>query len=231
MIGDLQPVRLKRYNPGGWSECFGAAPNSTLSTDASEVRSGTTVGLQVPWRTPWWLGYWDAVRERYGALCVRGGMCLRVFDGKAARSRVTTFAYWDPAGRAFDMVIAPRPAIESTLSPVRPRRVCRCIGLRTSPLWPCAWWCSPIDMLLLPPLVVGFGTGYTLAGRSWPGWAGAVEALLPVALSWVGYSLAMALFADIASRLFILWFAVIPAVAGLRQLRRKRRPAAPLTLW
>ena len=64
VIGDLQPVRLKRYNPGGWSECFGAAPNSTLSTDASEVRSGTTVGLQVPWRT---LCGWDT-----GTLFVNG---------------------------------------------------------------------------------------------------------------------------------------------------------------
>jgi hypothetical protein len=75
-----------------------------------------------------------------------------------------------------------------------------------------------------PALVVGYATGYALTRRSLPlAGAGAVEALLPFAL-WVGYPLATAILAVIAYRLFNLWFAVIPAIAGLRQLRRKRRP-------
>ncbi len=76
-----------------------------------------------------------------------------------------------------------------------------------------------------PTLVVGYATGYTLTRRSLPlAGAGAVEALLPFALNWVGYPLATAVLAVIAYRLFNLWFAVIPAVFGLRQLRRKQRP-------
>ena len=61
--------------------------------------------------------------------------------------------------------------------------------------------------------------------------AGAVEALLPVALSWVGYSLAMALFADIAYRLFILWFRLSLPSPDFDSCDAKRRPAAPVTLW
>jgi uncharacterized membrane protein YbhN (UPF0104 family) len=76
-----------------------------------------------------------------------------------------------------------------------------------------------------PALVVGYATGYALTRRSLPlAGAGAVEALLPFALSWVGYPLATAILAVAAYRLFNLWFAVLPAIAGLRQLRRKRPP-------
>jgi len=74
-----------------------------------------------------------------------------------------------------------------------------------------------------PAIVVGYATGYALTRRSLPlAGAGAVEALLPFALTWVGYPLATSILAVIAYRSFNLWFAVIPAVAGLRQLRRKR---------
>ena len=74
-----------------------------------------------------------------------------------------------------------------------------------------------------PAIVVGYATGYALTRRSLPlAGAGAVEALLPFALTWVGYPLATAILGVIAYRLFNLWFAVIPAVAGLRQLRHKR---------
>jgi uncharacterized membrane protein YbhN (UPF0104 family) len=80
-----------------------------------------------------------------------------------------------------------------------------------------------------PALVVGYATGYVLTRRSLPlAGAGAVEALLPFALMWVGYPLPTAILAVITYRLFNLWFAVIPAVAGLRQLRRQRRPAVGL---
>jgi uncharacterized membrane protein YbhN (UPF0104 family) len=74
-----------------------------------------------------------------------------------------------------------------------------------------------------PALILGYATGYALTRRSLPlAGAGAVEALLPFALSWVGYPLATAILAVIAYRLFNLWFAVIPAIAGLRQLRARR---------
>jgi uncharacterized membrane protein YbhN (UPF0104 family) len=79
-----------------------------------------------------------------------------------------------------------------------------------------------------PAIIVGYATGYALTRRSLPlAGAGAVEALLPFALTWIGYPLATSILAVIAYRLFNLWFAVIPAVAGLRRLRRKRRAPRP----
>jgi uncharacterized membrane protein YbhN (UPF0104 family) len=82
-----------------------------------------------------------------------------------------------------------------------------------------------------PAIVVGYATGYALTRRSLPlAGAGAVEALLPFALTWVGYPLATAILAVIAYRIFNLWFAVIPAAAGLRQLRQSQqeeRPSSP----
>jgi uncharacterized membrane protein YbhN (UPF0104 family) len=78
-----------------------------------------------------------------------------------------------------------------------------------------------------PALIVGYATGYVLTRRSLPlGGAGVVEAALPFALSWVGYPFATAVLAVVAYRTFNLWFAVVPAIAGLRQLRRKQSPAA-----
>jgi uncharacterized membrane protein YbhN (UPF0104 family) len=81
-----------------------------------------------------------------------------------------------------------------------------------------------------PAIVVGYAAGYALTRRSLPlAGAGAVEALLPFALTWVGYPLATAILGVIAHRLFNLWFAVIPAVAGMRQLRHQQeeRPDSP----
>jgi uncharacterized membrane protein YbhN (UPF0104 family) len=73
-------------------------------------------------------------------------------------------------------------------------------------------------------LVVGYATGYALTRRSLPiAGAGAVEALLPFALSWVSLPLASAVLAVFAYRLFNLWLPVLPAVAGMAHLRR--RPA------
>lgn len=70
-------------------------------------------------------------------------------------------------------------------------------------------------------LIVGYSTGYALTRRSLPlSGAGAVEAMLPFALSWVSVPLAEAVLAVLAYRAFNLWFAVGPAAAGLRYLRR-----------
>ena len=70
-------------------------------------------------------------------------------------------------------------------------------------------------------LVVGYATGYALTRRSLPlSGAGAVEALLPFALSWVSVPLAEAVLAVLAYRAFNLWFAIGPATAALRYLRR-----------
>jgi len=70
-------------------------------------------------------------------------------------------------------------------------------------------------------IIVGYSTGYALTRRSLPlSGAGAVEALLPFALSWVSVPLAEAVLAVLAYRAFNLWLAVGPAAAGLRYLRR-----------
>ena len=47
-----------------------------------------------------------------------------------------------------------------------------------------------------------------------------MEALLPFALSWVSVPLAEAVLAVLAYRAFNLWFAIGPATAALRYLRR-----------
>jgi uncharacterized membrane protein YbhN (UPF0104 family) len=75
-------------------------------------------------------------------------------------------------------------------------------------------------------LIVGYSTGYALTRRSLPlSGAGAVEALLPFALSWVSVPLTEAVLAVLAYRAFNLWLAVGPAAAGLRYLRRQPNPA------
>ncbi|HEY2740909.1 MAG TPA: hypothetical protein VGI69_01860, partial [Gaiellaceae bacterium] len=51
--------------------------------------------------------------------------------------------------------------------------------------------------------------------------AGAVEALLPFALVWVGYSLSAAVLAVFAYRVFNLWLPLGPAAVGLYHLRRR----------
>ena len=75
-------------------------------------------------------------------------------------------------------------------------------------------------------LIVGYATGYALTRRSLPlGGAGAVEALLPFALSWVSVHLAAAVLAVLVYRIFNVWLVIAPAAAGLRHLRRARRTA------
>jgi uncharacterized membrane protein YbhN (UPF0104 family) len=76
----------------------------------------------------------------------------------------------------------------------------------------------------IPAVVVGYATGYALTRRTLPlAGAGAVEALLPFALLWVGYPLASAVLAVFAYRVFNLWLPLGPAAAALFALRR--RPA------
>jgi len=86
-------------------------------------------------------------------------------------------------------------------------------------LWAClhafAHGAPNVELLLL-----GYATGYALTRRTLPlGGAGAVEALLPFALSWTGVPLAAAVLAVFTYRIFNFWLPVLPAVVGLRSLR------------
>jgi uncharacterized membrane protein YbhN (UPF0104 family) len=71
-------------------------------------------------------------------------------------------------------------------------------------------------------VVVAYATGYALTRRTLPlAGAGAVEALLPFALVWVGYSLSAAVLAVFAYRVFNLWLPLGPAAVGLYHLQRR----------
>jgi hypothetical protein len=73
----------------------------------------------------------------------------------------------------------------------------------------------------VPAVVVGYATGYALTRRTLPlAGAGAVEALLPFALHWVGYPLAAGVLAVFAYRVFNLWLPIVPAAAAIFALRR-----------
>jgi uncharacterized membrane protein YbhN (UPF0104 family) len=73
-------------------------------------------------------------------------------------------------------------------------------------------------------ITVGYATGYALARRALPlAGAGAVEALMPFALTWVGFPLAPSILAVIAYRVFNLWLPMIPAVISLRHLEGQDR--------
>jgi uncharacterized membrane protein YbhN (UPF0104 family) len=81
-------------------------------------------------------------------------------------------------------------------------------------------------------VVVGYATGYALTRRTLPlAGAGAVEALLPFALTWVGYGLPSAVLAVFAYRVFNLWLPLGPAAAALYALQRRApegcEPLAP----
>lgn len=153
-----------------------------------------------------------------GTLLVLG---LRRYYRQAGRPD----SWWSPIRRLLD-------AVERTVGVVRPWP-----GGPVAVVGMSVYWAADIGALAAcmavfthrhpvgPALVVGYATGYALTRRSLPlAGAGAVEVLLPFALSWVGYPLATAILAVIAYRGFNLWFAVIPATAGLRHLRRKPRP-------
>ena len=71
-------------------------------------------------------------------------------------------------------------------------------------------------------VVVGYATGYALTRRTLPlAGAGAVEALLPFALVWVGYSLPAAVLAVFAYRVFNLWLPLGPSALALYHLQRR----------
>jgi hypothetical protein len=73
----------------------------------------------------------------------------------------------------------------------------------------------------IPAVVLGYATGYALTRRTLPlAGAGAVEALLPFALNWVGFPLTAAVLAVFAYRVFNLWLPIVPAAAGVIALRR-----------
>jgi uncharacterized membrane protein YbhN (UPF0104 family) len=79
-------------------------------------------------------------------------------------------------------------------------------------------------------VVVGYATGYALTRRTLPlAGAGAVEALLPFALTWVGYGLPAAVLAVFCYRVFNLWLPLGPAAAALYALQR-RAPENPAPL-
>jgi uncharacterized membrane protein YbhN (UPF0104 family) len=71
-------------------------------------------------------------------------------------------------------------------------------------------------------VVVGYATGYALTRRTLPlAGAGAVEALLPFALVWVGYGLPAAVLAVFSYRVFNLWLPLGPAIGALYALQRR----------
>ncbi len=71
-------------------------------------------------------------------------------------------------------------------------------------------------------VVVGYATGYALTRRTLPlAGAGAVEALRPCALVWVGFSLPSAVLAVFCYRFFNLWLPLGPAAFGLYHLRQR----------
>lgn len=71
-------------------------------------------------------------------------------------------------------------------------------------------------------MIVGYATGYALTRRALPlSGAGVVEALLPFALSWVGFPLAAAVLAVIAYRVFNMWLPMVPAAISLRRMDRE----------
>jgi uncharacterized membrane protein YbhN (UPF0104 family) len=87
----------------------------------------------------------------------------------------------------------------------------------------CLWACLQAFTHGTPDieiLLIGYATGYALTRRTLPfGGAGAVEALLPLALSWTGISLAAAVLAVFAYRVFNFWLPLLPAAIGLRSLK------------
>ena len=124
---------------------------------------------------------------------------------------------------------SPRGSTPSTSSddPVRPRRHLLA-PLGSAVYWFgdifCLWAClkafEPHGSPNISLLLLGYATGYALTRRTLPlGGAGAVDALLPFALSWCGISLAAAVLAVFTYRIFNLWLPIVPAALGLRRMR------------
>jgi uncharacterized membrane protein YbhN (UPF0104 family) len=87
----------------------------------------------------------------------------------------------------------------------------------------CLWACLRVfepQPLGVAQLLIGYATGYALTRRTLPfAGAGAVEALLPFALSWAGMPLAAAVLGVLLYRVINLWLPIIPATVGLRAVR------------
>jgi uncharacterized membrane protein YbhN (UPF0104 family) len=78
------------------------------------------------------------------------------------------------------------------------------------------------DTPAVTAVVVGYATGYALTRRTLPlAGAGAVEALLPFALTWVGYGLPSAVLAVFCYRVFNLWLPLGPSAVALYHLQRR----------
>ena len=91
-------------------------------------------------------------------------------------------------------------------------------------LWACLAAFTHPGRPSVAALILGYATGYALSRRTLPfAGAGAVEALLPFALTWVGVPLAPALLSVFAYRVFNLWLPIIPATPGLVVLKRRHR--------
>jgi uncharacterized membrane protein YbhN (UPF0104 family) len=94
----------------------------------------------------------------------------------------------------------------------------------------CLWACLRAfhETPDLAALLIGYATGYAVTRRTLPlGGAGSVEALVSFALAWTGVPLATAVLAVCAYRIFNLWLPLVPAVYGLRHLRRWSEIASP----
>jgi uncharacterized membrane protein YbhN (UPF0104 family) len=95
----------------------------------------------------------------------------------------------------------------------------------------CLWATLHAFSAHTPPvaqLVVGYATGYAITRRGLPlGGAGIVEALLPLALGWVGIPLAPAVVAVLAYRVINLWLPMVPALGGISALAGLERRGRP----
>jgi uncharacterized membrane protein YbhN (UPF0104 family) len=91
-------------------------------------------------------------------------------------------------------------------------------------LWACLAVFSPHGSPHVTEVILGYATGYALTRRALPlAGAGAVEAMLPFALVWIGVGLSTAIIAVFAYRVFNLWLPLVPAAAAVFLLRRRPR--------
>jgi uncharacterized membrane protein YbhN (UPF0104 family) len=180
------------------------APAACIASIELLARGGHTpsLGFTLPWAISVPLGFAAAL----WALGQRDR-----FDGRGG--------WREPIAQALDSVYVLRCLM------TRPRHAAAPLG--TAVYWfgdiVCLWACLhafAIHMPSLPLLLIGYATGYALTRRTLPfAGAGAVEALLPFALSWMGISLPAAVLAVFAYRIFNLWLPIVPAAFGLRSLR------------
>ncbi len=191
----------------------------------------------------------------YAVLSIGALVCaiLLLFDGSHAQRAVTlSWTIGVPAGTALALVAVRyrtwicRGRIGRVLGP--PLEAIGVVGQIVASPWRhgaaaftgmAVYWAGEVFVLWVclaafthrtpsvAAVVVGYATGYALTRRTLPlAGAGAVEALLPFALTWVGYGLPAAVLAVFCYRIFNLWLPLGPAAAALYALRR-RPPEAP----